>query len=129
MEGFRCIKCGACCMGFNLLKESLDNQKSSNTRLSARFYLIDLMLENFPHKIDENGVCEKLVKNVDGTYNCSVYEDRPLMCNVDNMFFLYRSENKTIQDYYYQTEKACRILMHAIFNLDEEEIREKYKDL
>lgn len=116
-------------MSFNLLRQKIDEQKSSKTRLSARFYLIDVMLENFPHKISEDGVCDKLVKNEDGTYDCSVYADRPLICNVDNMFFLYRSENKTLKDYYYQTEKACRTLMHAVLHMDEEEINRKYSDL
>lgn len=34
----------------------------------------------FPYKTDASGVCEKLV---DG--KCSVYEDRPLLCNVKEL--------------------------------------------
>lgn len=35
---------------------------------------------DFPHEISEDGVCSKLVDN-----KCSVYDDRPLICRVDDL--------------------------------------------
>jgi Fe-S-cluster containining protein len=35
---------------------------------------------DFPYKAKENGHCEKLIDN-----RCSVYDDRPLLCNVERL--------------------------------------------
>jgi Fe-S-cluster containining protein len=37
-------------------------------------------IRDFPYKAREDGSCEKLKNNL-----CSVYEDRPLLCNIDRM--------------------------------------------
>ena len=36
------------------------------------------MIAEFPYKAKENGHCEKFHNNL-----CTVYEDRPLMCNIE----------------------------------------------
>jgi Fe-S-cluster containining protein len=43
-------------------------------------YVMRLAAKTFPYKTDSSGACEKLV---DG--KCSVYEDRPLLCNVKEL--------------------------------------------
>jgi Fe-S-cluster containining protein len=44
-------------------------------------------METFPYKTDEFGVCEKFISEGDNP-GCSVYEDRPLLCNSDKMALL-----------------------------------------
>ena len=58
---FPCSGCGACCTGVDKIMSNLK-------------YL-------FPFEYDETGRCEKL--NDDNT--CSVYDDRPMICNIDKM--------------------------------------------
>ena len=61
IDTFPCSGCGACCQNVDKITANLK-------------YL-------FPYKWDETGRCEKL--NDDNT--CSVYDDRPLICNVEKM--------------------------------------------
>lgn len=98
--------------------------KASNVPLTPKFYIIDTMLDRFPHKVVD-GVCEQLVKDGD-YYGCGVYDDRPAICNVDGMHVLYKHEHPSLREYYEMTEKACRLLMHAVFDLDDHEINLKY---
>lgn len=35
-------------------------------------------IDEFPHEMNTDGSCEKLVGN-----RCSVYEDRPTLCNIE----------------------------------------------
>jgi len=60
---YPCTSCGACCRRIDKIVEG--------------FKQIGL---EFPYKWDEQGVCEKLVDN-----KCSVYETRPLMCNIEGV--------------------------------------------
>lgn len=55
---FPCTGCGACCRMIKWVSE----------------------LVEFPHEIGEDGVCSKLVDN-----KCTVYDDRPLICRVDDL--------------------------------------------
>lgn len=43
-------------------------------------YVMRMAVKTFPFKTDASGACEKLV---DG--KCSVYEERPLLCNVKEL--------------------------------------------
>lgn len=63
----------------------------------------DDVVEVFPYKADENGWCEKLIDN-----RCSVYDDRPLFCNVEEMWKI--SENPK-DEYYTENIKACNAMM------------------
>ena len=67
MIDFPCTACGLCC---KYVGESL-NMTSDNP-------IMQEMLDRFPYKVDEEGKCEKLTE--DG--KCSVYYDRPLLCNI-----------------------------------------------
>ena len=40
-------------------------------------------IDSFPYAVDKNGVCEKFLDN-----KCSVYENRPLLCNVEKLAVL-----------------------------------------
>lgn len=68
------------------------------------------VIETFPHKVDENGVCEKLVDN-----KCSVYDDRPIMCNVSALGQLL---GRNPYEFYSENIKYCNQLID-LFGLDE----------
>lgn len=69
---FPCTKCGSCC---RRIKEAVKNAMELST-FDLRFKEV----ADFPFGYDENGSCDKLINN-----QCSVYEERPLICNIDKM--------------------------------------------
>ena len=71
MSHFPCTQCGLCC---KQLKSSLDN-------LNSFPLVIQDLLKRFPHQTKPDGSCSML--NDDGS--CSVYENRPIICNIDLM--------------------------------------------
>ncbi len=68
MTDFPCTECGLCCKNLKnaLTWDAPDWMKPA--------------IEAFPYKTLEDGSCEKMVGN-----RCSVYEDRPLLCNLDKL--------------------------------------------
>ena len=75
MSDFPCTQCGLCC-------------KLVGHTLAFRPYWGDSFvgeaIDQFPYSVDENGVCEKFLDN-----KCSVYENRPLLCNVERLAILH----------------------------------------
>ena len=61
-----------------------------------------LGLNKFPYKCDENGVCEKLENNI-----CMVYDNRPLICNIELWCESMGIDKKL---FYRQNMKACKEL-------------------
>jgi len=86
--GFPCTGCGACC-------RHIDNAKDIiNTRPEF----------NFPYKWDKSGRCEML-----GDDNmCKVYNERPLICNVDKLKAFYGISKKK---FYAINIEGCHNLM------------------
>ena len=72
LNKFPCSGCGACCRRINKAVENLSDFTKDK---DSDFY--------FPYKWDENGVCENLIDN-----KCLIYEDRPLICNIDKLLSL-----------------------------------------
>ncbi len=94
---FGCTKCGACCRKVNVAV--------SNADILVKIFGIDKERFDFPYKWDESGACEKLIGN-----ECSIYEDRPLICNVEKLMEISGIEaNK----FYSITATACNELMRA----------------
>jgi hypothetical protein len=77
---FKCDCCGACCR---------------NLHLSEIYKELDR----------GDGVCKYLVGNL-----CSIYENRPDICNVDKAYNLYFSKIMTKEEYYSQNYNTCKIL-------------------
>ncbi len=69
MNTFPCTSCGACCKHID---RSIDNA----IKLSELTGNKDIIFP-FTHS---DGVCEKLIDN-----KCSIYDNRPLLCNVEKM--------------------------------------------
>lgn len=77
---FKCSQCGECC-------RHLDR---------SELY----------RELDRgDGVCRYLKGNL-----CSIYENRPLLCRIDDCYDKYFSEIYTRDEYYRLNEQACKIL-------------------
>jgi Fe-S-cluster containining protein len=79
---FECDKCGPCCMNLNLnpLYKGLDRG---------------------------DGVCMHFDEK---THLCRIYVQRPLICNIDEMYKLYYSKLMCKEEYYRLNQKSCEIL-------------------
>lgn len=80
MSDFPCTQCGLCC---RLVATALANKDQWGDPL------IRAALDAFPYETDENGACKMLVDN-----KCSVYENRPIVCNIDKMAALRGIDKK-----------------------------------
>ncbi|WP_368043288.1 YkgJ family cysteine cluster protein [uncultured Ruminococcus sp.] len=77
---FKCDRCGMCCR---------------NIRKSELYKELD----------DGTGKCKYLNGNL-----CSIYNNRPTFCKVDECYDLYFKDIMTKEEYYEQNYKACNSL-------------------
>ena len=77
---FDCDKCGECCRNVNLSEIYADLDSG-------------------------NGICKYLVGNL-----CSIYENRPLKCRIDECYYEYFSKEMTMEEYYEKNYEMCNIL-------------------
>ena len=82
MDKFKCDCCGACC-------RNLDK--------SSYFAAMD----------KGNGVCKYLDEK---TNLCTIYDHRPLLCNVDEAYRVYFKKYMSLEKYYETNYKACELL-------------------
>lgn len=91
---FYCDKCGLCCRNVNNSEIYKDLDRG-------------------------DGVCKYLNEI---TNLCKVYDERPLICNVDKMYDTYFSEKINRDEYYTLNYKACNELKEGkrnVFNITE----------
>lgn len=88
---FKCSGCGGCCRKVNRAVEE--------TKHLEGFH--------FPFKWDETGRCEMLTED----NKCSVYEDRPLLCNVEKISDFLGLDKKK---FYKLNNIACNELMDEL---------------
>ncbi|GAA6385800.1 hypothetical protein LAWASA_3228 [Lawsonibacter asaccharolyticus] len=77
---FYCDRCGACCR---------------NLRKSKLYAELDR----------GDGTCRYLAGNL-----CSIYENRPLLCRVDECYHLFFQEMMTYEEYIRLNKEACKLL-------------------
>ena len=94
MDNFPCTKCGLCC---KQLGDTLANKDSLPQKLQD-------LLSIFPYRPKPDGSCPKLTE--DGL--CSVYESRPIICNITLSSKLY---NHDITDWYRINADNCNNLI------------------
>jgi len=82
MDNFICSKCGACC-------RNLDK--------SIYFAEYDM----------GNGVCRYFDEE---TNLCTIYDDRPLLCNIEKAYDAYFKEYMTLDEYYSANYESCETL-------------------
>lgn len=91
-EGFPCTGCGACCRRIDVVIGKLDDM---GVKPGNELY--------FPYK-SEGGKCEKLTSD----NKCSVYENRPTICNIEKMMALTGMGKN---EYYAINAAACNKMM------------------
>lgn len=79
---FLCSKCGKCCQ----------------TVGQSSIYM---------HLDRGDGTC-KFFDDI--TKLCTIYEQRPLICNIDKTYDQYFKNHMSLQDYYELNYKACQLL-------------------
>lgn len=79
---FKCIKCGECCKNLNMS---------------------DIYKEL--HKGDE--ICIYLKDNI-----CTIYEDRPLLCRVDESYILFKDKFSK-EEYYKLNYEQCKKFINS----------------
>lgn len=84
MNKFPCSGCGLCCTKIDII---------------GKLYGKDV----FPYSWDETGRCEKLTDD----NKCSIYNDRPLICNVDDMFDAVYHKQMTREEFYRANADLC----------------------
>ena len=100
MTDFPCTQCGQCCRH---IKDILSSSESFPT-------VIKDLIDRFPYDINPDGSCSML--NEDGL--CSVYENRPIMCNVKLMGQLLHQDTT---EWHRINAENCNKLINAA-NLD-----------
>ena len=90
MDKFPCTSCGSCCTRVNIAAEAVKG-------LVVGYV--------FPYTWDEAGRCEKLSED----NKCLVYEDRPIMCNIDKWMRHYKLDKES---FYKANITACNQMMH-----------------
>jgi len=103
MSQFNCTACGLCCKRVGKTKDAaIERMKQGEDSEMLREIVA------FPYSYDEKGVCSKL-----GPDNlCTVYDHRPLICQVQKFREVYLptlSEEK----WYEIQEDACKQLQDA----------------
>lgn len=74
---FDCSKCGLCCRNLKGVAIYSDLDRG-------------------------DGVCKYLKENL-----CSIYEDRPIFCRIDQCYDLYFKDIYTKKEYYHLNMKVC----------------------
>ncbi len=88
---YNCEACGKCCENVGVMLDSPQNIPRLEEVVNA-----------FPYEANPDGSCPMLV---DG--RCSVYEDRPLICRVEELGVWLGVNEK---DWYELNKKSCKIL-------------------
>lgn len=102
---FNCSKCGLCCQYVGVLVESVKRNlinPAENSKLLQE-------IASFPYKYSKSGRCEKLSFENE----CTIYETRPLMCQVDGMHKKYFMEYSQTE-FYELNEQQCNLLKSKI---------------
>jgi Fe-S-cluster containining protein len=92
IDKFPCTSCGLCC-------QRIYNLKEFSEALSIQKSMPDLI---FPYS-NESGICEKYIDN-----KCSVYEDRPIICNISKMQEILEIEAK---EFYKMNASICNLFI------------------
>ena len=64
---------------------------------------------DFLSEFNRNGICKNLINN-----NCSIYENRPLLCRIDDAYDEIFSEYMTKEQYYLTNAQACNELQEKM---------------
>ena len=93
MSDFPCTQCGQCCRHISSIL--------ANSNYPT---VIQDLVNRFPYEVNDDGSCSMLTE--DGL--CSVYDNRPIMCNINLMGQLLQQSQT---DWYQQQADICNQLI------------------
>lgn len=85
-EMFKCKRCGQCCRNVGKTIQGIILAK-------------------------ENGVCRYLDED---NNLCTIYDNRPIFCNVDAYYNEYFKNSMSVDDFYNENYKICKIISKRI---------------
>lgn len=94
-DDFPCTSCSLCCKKLNNVFNNLKELRKYPVMFAA--------VLDFPYDVAEDGSCSMLVNG-----KCSVYEDRPLLCNVRELGERMGVDRKT---WYRLSADACNTMI------------------
>jgi Fe-S-cluster containining protein len=101
MGGFPCSGCGLCCKSAGrmvVIAKKLIQEGNQDKYVQE--------VADFPYSFDTGGACEKLVNG-----QCSVYENRPDICNVEVTWQKHHSHGISKQNYFLSAAMVCNQMM------------------
>jgi Fe-S-cluster containining protein len=81
---FPCTRCGLCCQNIDKVEILKEYHRG-------------------------NGVCIYYKPN----FGCTIYENRPLVCRIDEGYVVFASDQLSLEDYYYANAEVCNQLQEA----------------
>lgn len=97
---FPCTKCGVCCKTIGRLIADANNASDDQNPLIAE-------VRAFPFEV-KGQTCSMYIEGK----GCSVYNERPDICNIDKMYEkYYRYTGMSLKEYYSFNAAGCNILI------------------
>lgn len=109
-EPFKCDKCSACCRLIFFVINQAQKEQNQDDEIAQ-------LVREFPYEVAEDGSCSMLDEN--GL--CKVYEDRPLICRVDDLYDKFYADKMSKEEFNQVTLQACDHLKLVIINGAKEE--------
>jgi Fe-S-cluster containining protein len=98
-KSYPCTQCGLCCKAIGKHLVIIEMLPDSFKNTSPHYQ----ELKKFPFEIKPDGVCSKLSE--DG--KCTVYENRPTICDIYKMWEKYFSSSMSYEDYKKRAANQC----------------------
>jgi len=94
--------CGRCCSKIGQLVTAASIQQEKHDEYNP----LTSELKNFPYGFDEKGKCLMLTKD----NKCSVYDTRPLVCNIKEMWKIYFYRTVSKKQFFKMNKNVCNKL-------------------
>src|SRR5690349_13604923 len=97
---FPCTRCGVCCKTIGrLITEAINATDNQNPLI--------VEIRSFPFKVNGQ-TCSMFIEGE----GCSVYNNRPDICNIDKMYEkYYKHTGMSLKEYYSYNAAGCNILI------------------
>jgi hypothetical protein len=103
MVKYPCESCGSCCRQIGSVVEGAVKLCQENPDAPDLVKLVAM----FPYAYDISGCCTALDQN---TNKCVIYENRPIVCNMAELYKEFYSAAMTEEEYYEQSKESCKML-------------------
>ena len=101
---FFCTSCGCCCRSIGKMIASCAALIAHADSIDEEIPDLIREIADFPHMFDKEGCCEMLNKS---TNLCTVYYNRPRVCNTDRMYLDFYSRLMSREEWYQMSKLSC----------------------